>query len=105
MSIDRAQVRKVARLARLSLTDAEEEKFAVQLSKVLNYIETLAAVDVSGVEPLAFAGDAPDASLATAGEGALLRPDLVLPGVARDEALAGAPAANGTAFLVPRILE
>ena len=101
MAIDRAQVRKVARLARLSLTDAEEEKFAAQLSHVLDYIETLAAVDVSGVAPLAFAGDAGDAG----GDGALLRPDLVLPGLSREEVLAAAPAANGTAFLLPRILE
>jgi len=41
MAIDRAQVRKVARLARLALTEAEEETFAAQLSHVLDYIETL----------------------------------------------------------------
>jgi aspartyl-tRNA(Asn)/glutamyl-tRNA(Gln) amidotransferase subunit C len=109
MAIDRAQVRKVARLARLALTEAEEETFAAQLSHVLDYVETLAAVDVSGIEPLAFAGeggdDAAKAGLPTQAAGAALRPDEALPGVPRDEALAAAPASNGAFFLVPRILE
>jgi aspartyl-tRNA(Asn)/glutamyl-tRNA(Gln) amidotransferase subunit C len=109
MAIDRAQVRKVARLARLALTEAEEETFAAQLSHVLDYVEMLAAVDVSGIEPLAFAGeaaeDAEKAGLAAQAEGAALRPDEALPGVPREEALAAAPASNGAFFLVPRILE
>ena len=58
MAIDRAQVRHVARLARLALSPEEEERFAAQLAHVLEYIERLQAVDVSGVEPLGFAGDA-----------------------------------------------
>ncbi|GAC1337743.1 MAG: Asp-tRNA(Asn)/Glu-tRNA(Gln) amidotransferase subunit GatC [Myxococcales bacterium] len=107
MAIDRAQVRKVARLARLSLTEAEEATFATQLSHVLDYIETLAAVDVGSIEPLAFAGDAPQAQAggAAPADGAALRPDEARPGVPRDEALAAAPSSNGAFFLVPRILE
>lgn len=103
MAIDRAQVRHVARLARLALTPAEEEKFAAQLSNVLGYIEKLAAVDVGKVEPLSFAGAV--AADAGGAPGSALRPDEVQPGVSRDEALAGAPSSNGSAFLVPRILE
>lgn len=103
MAIDRAQVRHVARLARLALTPAEEEKFAAQLSNVLGYIEKLAQVDVSSVQPLAFAGDVP--SDAGSAPGSALRADEVQPGVPRDEALAAAPASNGSVFLVPRILE
>jgi aspartyl-tRNA(Asn)/glutamyl-tRNA(Gln) amidotransferase subunit C len=103
MAIDRAQVRHVARLARLSLTPAEEEKFAAQLSHVLDYIEKLSAVDVSAVQPLAFAGDLEQPPGAP--PGAALRPDEVLPGIAREDALAAAPASNGIVFLVPRIIE
>ena len=103
MAIDRAQVRHVARLARLSLTPAEEEKFATQLSHVLDYIEKLSAVDVSAVQPLAFAGDVEQAAFAQ--PGAALRPDEVQPGVTREDAMAAAPASNGTVFLVPRIIE
>ena len=100
MAIDRAQVRHVARLARLQLTPAEEERFAAQLSNVLAYIEKLAGIDVAGVVPLAFAGE-PSAEEAVAA----LRPDVQLPGLPRERALAAAPAHDGASFLVPRILE
>ena len=97
MAIDRAQVRHVARLARLALSAEEEERFAAQLQHVLGYIERLQQVDVSGVEPLAFAGDA-SAALP-------LREDEPKPCLARETVLAQAPQADEQAFLVPRILE
>jgi len=97
VAIDRAQVRHVARLARLALSEEEEERFAAQLGQVLEYVERLQAVDVAGVEPLSFAGDAA-ASLP-------LREDEPRPSLPRDKVLAQAPAHNGEAFLVPRILE
>ncbi len=95
MPIDRAQVRQVARLARLGLTAEEEERYAAQLGAVLGYLERLAAVDVSGIEPLTFAGD----------EGGRLREDLPRPGLSREQALLAAPQHDGQAFLVPRIIE
>ncbi|HTO95720.1 MAG TPA: Asp-tRNA(Asn)/Glu-tRNA(Gln) amidotransferase subunit GatC [Myxococcales bacterium] len=97
MAIDRAQVRHVARLARLALSPEEEERFAAQLGHVLEYIERLQAVDVSGVEPLGFAGDA--------AARAPLREDEPRPGLAREQALAQAPRQDGQAFVVPRIIE
>jgi len=100
VAIDRAQVRHVAQLARLSLTEAEEEKFAAQLSQVLGYIEKLESVDVAGIEPLAFAGEQEFARAQLA-----LREDRALAGIPRDEALAGAPAKDAQAFLVPRIID
>ncbi len=103
MAIDRAQVRHVANLARLSLSAAEEETFAAQLSQVLGYVESLAAVDVTGVEPLAFAGDLDPARAGMAG--VALREDRALAGIPRDEALAAAPQRDAQAFLVPRIIE
>src|SRR3954468_19734958 len=97
MAIDRAQVRHVARLARLALSPEEEERFAAQLGHVLGYIERLAAVDVSGVEPLAFAGDA---------EGGLpWRDDVPRPSLPREKVLEQAPQEDGQAFVVPRIIE
>jgi len=97
VAIDRAQVRHVARLARLALSAGEEEQFAAQLQHVLEYIERLQQVDVSGVEPLSFAGDA---------EGGLpLREDEPRPCLPREKVLAQAPQADEQAFLVPRILE
>jgi len=97
VAIDRAQVRHVARLARLALSSEEEERFAAQLGHVLEYIERLQAVDVEGVEPLGFAGDTSAA--------APLRDDVVRPSLPRETVLAQAPQQNGEAFVVPRIIE
>ena len=97
MPIDRAQVRHVARLARLQLSAEDEERFAAQLAHVLEYIERLSTVDVSGVEPLAFAGDSA-AELP-------LREDEPRPGLPRENVLAQAPQQDGQFFLVPRIIE
>lgn len=97
MPIDRAQVRHVARLARLALSPEEEERFAAQLGHVLEYVERLQAVDVSGIEPLSFAGDA--------AAGLLLRDDEPRPCLSREKVLAQAPEHDGEAFLVPRIIE
>jgi len=97
VAIDRALVRHVARLARLTLSEEEEERFAAQLGHVLEYVERLQAVDVNGVEPLSFAGDA--------AAGLRLREDEPQPCLPRDQVLSQAPEHNGEAFLVPRILE
>ena len=97
MPIDRAQVRHVARLARLALSPEEEERYAAQLAHVLQYVERLMSVDISSAEPLGFAGDA-QAPLP-------LRDDLPQPGLDRDQVLAQAKEHDGQAFLVPRILE
>jgi aspartyl-tRNA(Asn)/glutamyl-tRNA(Gln) amidotransferase subunit C len=49
--LDREQVHKVALLARLELTQAEEERYAVQMSSILDYFEQLSELDTDGVEP------------------------------------------------------
>ncbi|MBD1851653.1 Asp-tRNA(Asn)/Glu-tRNA(Gln) amidotransferase subunit GatC [Leptolyngbya sp. FACHB-711] len=49
--IDRDQVRKVAHLARLELTEAEEEQFTTQLSSILEYFQQLSELDTDTVEP------------------------------------------------------
>jgi len=98
MAIDRNTVRHVARLARLALTQEEEERTAAQLGHVLEYIERLEAVDVTGVEPLSFAGDASEAE-------AVMRDDEIRPSLPREKVLSEAPEQDGSAFVVPRILE
>jgi aspartyl-tRNA(Asn)/glutamyl-tRNA(Gln) amidotransferase subunit C len=97
VAIDRAQVRHVARLARLSLSPEEEERFSAQLGHVLEYIERLSQVDVSGVEPLSFAGEA--------GVSLRLREDEPRPSLPREQVLAQAPEHDQQAFVVPRIIE
>ena len=51
--IDKAQVQKVAKLARLALTEAEAEEFTHQLSAILEYVEKMNQLDTKGIEPLA----------------------------------------------------
>ena len=97
MPIDRAQVRHVARLARLALSPEEEERFSAQLGHVLEYIERLIRVDVSGVEPLSFAGDEK--------AGLPLREDVPHQSLPRELVLAQAPQHDSEAFVVPRIIE
>src|SRR5260221_11962697 len=97
VSIDRAQVRHVARLARLALSPEEEERYAAQLGHVLEYIERLSAVDVSGVEPLSLARDA---------EGGLaLRGDVPRPGPPAGEWLSQAPPHDSRALVAAAIIE
>jgi len=49
--ITKKELRRIAKLARLSITKDEEERFIKELSSILNYVEKLKEVDVSGVEP------------------------------------------------------
>jgi len=95
LSLD--EVRRIAALARLRLSPEEERTFAGQLSAILDHVRQLEELDVSAVEPMTHAlaaGDAPS-----------LRPDAVEPGLSPDQALAAAPAREGTCFKVPRIIE
>jgi aspartyl-tRNA(Asn)/glutamyl-tRNA(Gln) amidotransferase subunit C len=95
MKLTVEQVRHVATLARLSLTPQEEERYATQLSAVLEAVAQLQELDVSGVEPTSHA------TLAAS----LLREDATRPSLPPDKALANAPARVGTSFAVPKILE
>jgi aspartyl-tRNA(Asn)/glutamyl-tRNA(Gln) amidotransferase subunit C len=88
-------VQYVARLARLALTPAEEEKFGAQLSHVLGYIEKLKQLDVAGIEPTAHAVPLVNVT----------RPDVVQPCLSNEEALSNAPAKGNGLFLVPKIFE
>lgn len=53
MAISKEEVEHIAHLARLGLSEDEKEKFALQLSSILDYIEQLKEVDTEGVEPTA----------------------------------------------------
>ncbi len=97
MALSVEEVRRIAQLARLKLSAEEEARFAEQLSAILGYVEQLEALDVSGVEPMTHA--------LAAGEAAPLRPDEVRPSLPPEDALANAPAREGTWFKVPRIIE
>jgi len=88
-------VQDVAHLARLALSPDEERKIGAQLGSVLEYIEKLKEVDVTGVEPTAHAFPLVNVT----------RPDECRPGLSNDEALRNAPASANGLFIVPRIVE
>jgi aspartyl-tRNA(Asn)/glutamyl-tRNA(Gln) amidotransferase subunit C len=83
----------VARLAQLSLGAEERETFARQLDQILEYAESIQALDVEGVPPMSHAR-------ATG----VFRPDTPQEGLARDRVLEAAPDPEDGLFRVPRIL-
>ena len=88
-------IKYVAHLARLSLTPAEEEQFGAQLAGILEYIEKLKQLDVSGIEPTAHAVPLVN----------VFRPDEVRPSLSNAEALRNAPVKANGLFIVPKIVE
>ena len=95
VKIDRAQVRKVAKLSRLKLTEAEVEEFTGQLSAILQYVEKMNELDTSGVEPLAHCLPISN----------VFREDCVKASLGTEKALANAPQRDGAFFKVPKILD
>ncbi|TWT35795.1 Glutamyl-tRNA(Gln) amidotransferase subunit C [Posidoniimonas corsicana] len=94
MSISRADVEKVALLARLTLTEDEAQQMTRQLNDIVTYVDHLSEVDTEGVEPMAHAVEVHN----------VLRPDVVRDSLPRDQALANAPKHSGVGYLVPAVL-
>jgi aspartyl-tRNA(Asn)/glutamyl-tRNA(Gln) amidotransferase subunit C len=94
-TIDGEQVRHVAKLARIHLTDEQAELFGQHLRQILHYVEQLAQLDVSDVQPLAHALDVHN----------VFRDDVPGDSLPADLALREAPARDGEFFQVPRVLE
>jgi aspartyl-tRNA(Asn)/glutamyl-tRNA(Gln) amidotransferase subunit C len=95
MSIDHATVRRIARLARLSVADASVAHLADELNRVLGLADQLAAGDVADAEPMAHPHEQPLA----------WRPDAVTAGDRADAFLALAPDARGGLYVVPKVIE
>ena len=86
-----ADVTKVARLARLDLAADEIERMTAQLDGMLEHFADIDALDLSAVEPMTQPYPLVN----------VMRPDVVQPGLDRDEVLAAAPAAEDGRFRVP----
>ena len=93
-AISRDEVARLAKLARLALTDAELDSFAGQLDAILGHVSQVQSVDVTDVKPTG--NPLKDVNVT--------RADAVEPCLTSEEALAGAPAAIDGRFAVPRIL-
>ncbi len=103
MAVSIEEARRVARLARLGLSDSELESLATELTEVLERFEIISSV----APPRAGTGDvSPGARRdgAARGESSPLRPDVPGPMLSRDEALANAPSTEDGQFAVPGFL-
>ncbi len=93
--ITREEVERIAALARLSLSKDEAERMATELDTILGYVETLAEVDTAGIAPTSHVIPLPTP----------LREDRGGPSLDPELALANAPEREGTAFVVPKVIE
>ena len=95
MPVSTEQVRHIAKLARIAMSDEEIERLAPELNNILGWVEQLAEVNTEGVEPLTAVID----------QKLRLRDDQVTEGNIRDEILANAPEAQHGFFAVPKVIE
>ncbi len=95
MQISKDQVEKVAKLARLHVTESEKDAFAKQLSQILTHVEKLNQYDTKGIEPTS----------TVLGQVNVFRDDIVRPSLPVEKALANAPEREADAFCVPKIIE
>jgi aspartyl-tRNA(Asn)/glutamyl-tRNA(Gln) amidotransferase subunit C len=95
MSVTNDQVRHIAKLARIAMSDEEIARLAPELNAIIGWVEQLAEVNTDGVEPLT----------AVINLKLRLRDDVVNDGNIRDEVLANAPEAQHGFFAVPKVIE
>ena len=95
MPVSTEQVRHIAKLARIAMSDAEIERLAPELNNILGWVEQLGEVNTDGIEPLT----------AVIEQKLRLRDDVVNDGNIRDEILANAPEAQHGFFAVPKVIE
>jgi aspartyl-tRNA(Asn)/glutamyl-tRNA(Gln) amidotransferase subunit C len=95
MALDKAEVAKIAQLARLHVDDREAEEVARRISDILDLINKMQAVNTEKVEPLSHPLDAVQR----------LRPDEVTESDRRDALQTLAPASEAGLYLVPKVIE
>ena len=98
MKISEKEVRYIADLAHLNLSDDEVRAYQGDLEEILQYVEKLDELDTEGVEPMSHAVHADD-------ESSNLRDDVLKPGFTQDEALENAPLSGAGHFKVPLVIE
>jgi aspartyl-tRNA(Asn)/glutamyl-tRNA(Gln) amidotransferase subunit C len=94
MSLTRADVEKVALLARLRLDDNELDAMTAELRQIVQYVDQLSEVDTAHIEPMAHAVELRN----------VLKDDQVEPSLPRAAALANAPSHNDQGYQVPAVL-
>ena len=95
MKITTDMAAHIAALSRLKLSEEEAGRMAGELEQILSYMDVLDGLDTAGAEPLSHVFPLKN----------VLRPDETAPSADRAALLAGAPAADGESFLVPKAVE
>ena len=95
MALSEKEVRHVALLSRLQLSDEEVHAYTEQLGKILGYVEKLKELDTRDVEPM----------ISATASGNVFRADEPRPSLKREDALASAPNHDGEYFRVPPVIE
>ena len=95
MSLDAADVKKIAHLARLAITEQDIPEYARNLSNILDFVAQMSAVDTAGVSPMAHPMDAAQR----------LRPDTVTETDQRERFQSIAPQVEAGLYLVPKVIE
>lgn len=95
MKIDRAQLDRIAHLARLEFDEKDAEKMMKDMTNIVSFVEKLNEVNTDGVEPLTTMSHELNA----------LREDEVKPHMSHEEALKNAPKKDADYFRVPKVLE
>lgn len=95
MKITKDEVKHVAALARLQLTEQQADELSLEMEQVIAFADTLGELDTAGIEPTNHA-------IAVSN---VLRSDTVQPSYDRDELLKNAPAKQAGCFTVPRVVE
>ena len=95
MSVDTATVKRVARLARIAVTDESADELRDSLNAILGFVEQLNEVDVEGVEPM----------VSVVPIAMKKREDRVTDGGIPDEVTGNAPASDDHFFVVPKVVE
>jgi aspartyl-tRNA(Asn)/glutamyl-tRNA(Gln) amidotransferase subunit C len=98
VAINRAEVIKIAELARLHFSDVELDEFTAQFQRILDYIEQLKRINVEDVEPTSHVSLTPNF------EKFLFREDEVKPSLPVEESLSNAPDPGEGHFRVPKVL-
>ena len=95
MAVDEATVRRIARLARIRVEDADVPKLAGELNSILHWIEQLDEVDVAGVEPMT----------SVVAMKMKKRQDIVTDGGRPADVVKNSPSAEDDFFMVPKVVE
>lgn len=95
MQVDEALVRRIARLARIKVTDEEATSLRKELSGILTWVEQLSEVDTSSVEPMT----------RVVAQEMKKRTDTVTDGEIADDIVRNAPMSEDNFFVVPKVVE